>query len=74
MFGVERIGQFNVTKMGDDRYAVAVNNGNMGAFMTNKAGVEELRKKYNKETDTVELSTKKLKTHRKKKLKRRQLG
>ena len=59
MFGVERIGQFNVTKMGDDRYAVAVNNGNMGAFMTDKAGVEELRKKYNKETDTVELSTKK---------------
>ncbi len=59
MFGVERIGQYDVRKMDDKRYAVALNNGNIGAFITDKAGVEELRKKYNRETDTVELSRKK---------------
>lgn len=58
MLGVERIGQYNVTKMGDNKYAVALNNGNLGAFVTDKAGVEELRQKYNRATDTVEFSTK----------------
>ena len=57
MFGVERIGQYDVRKMDDNRYAVALNNGNLGAFVTDKAGVEKLRQKYNRETDTVEFST-----------------
>lgn len=58
MAGVETIGNFNVTKLADNKYAVAVNNGNMGAYVTDKAGVEALKEKYNKSKDTVEISDK----------------
>ena len=53
--GVETIGHYNVTKLGENKYAVAVNNGNLGAYMTDKAGVEALKEKYNKSEDTVEI-------------------
>ncbi len=58
MAGVETIGNFNVTKLADNKYSVAVNNGNMGAYVTDKAGVEALKEKYNKSKDTVEISDK----------------
>ena len=57
--GVETIGHYNVTKLGENKYAVAVNNGNLGAYMTDKAGVEALKEKYNKSEDTVEIGGKK---------------
>ena len=59
MFGVERIGNYNVTKLDSDKYLVAVSNGNMGACVTDKEGVERLREKYNRSQDTVEISGKK---------------
>ena len=58
MMGVETVGNFNVTKIGDNKYAVAVNNGNLGAYITDKAGVDALKEKYNKSKDTVEISEK----------------
>ena len=53
--GVETIGHYNVRKLGENKYAVAVNNGNLGAYITDKAGVEALKEKYNKSEDTVEI-------------------
>ena len=55
IFGVERIGNYNVTKLDSDKYLVAVSNGNMGACVTDKEGVERLREKYNRSQDTVEI-------------------
>ncbi len=46
MAGVERIGQYDVTPMKNGQYAVALNNGNIGAFVTDAKGVEEIRQKY----------------------------
>ena len=61
--GVETVGHYNVTKLGENKYAVAVNNGNLGAYMTDKAGVEALKEKYNKSEDTVEIGGKKKEKH-----------
>lgn len=56
MMGVEKIGNFDVKKISDNKYSVVCNNGNIGACITDKAGVEELRQKYNRSKDTVEKS------------------
>ena len=39
MMGVEKIGHFDVRKIGDNKYSVACNNGNIGACITDEAGV-----------------------------------
>ena len=58
MFGVETIGSYDVRSLGNGKYSVAVNNGNLGAYVTDKAGVDALREKYNRGADTVEISGK----------------
>ena len=58
MLGVETVGNFDIKKIGDNKYSVAVNNGNLGAFVTDKAGVDALKEKYNKSQDTVDISKK----------------
>lgn len=58
VLGVERIGDYKITDMGNGQYAVALTNGNMGAFVTDKKGLLEFKKKHNLETDTVEFSNK----------------
>lgn len=59
MMGVEKIGHFDVRKIGDNKYSVACNNGNIGACITDEAGVEKLREKYNRSKDIVEFEDKK---------------
>ena len=57
--GIETVGHYNVRKLGENKYSVAVNNGNMGAYVTDEAGVKALKEKYNKSEDTVEIGGKK---------------
>ncbi len=59
MSGVEIIGNRKVRQLGPDKYSVALTNGNMGAYITDKEGVDALREKYNRSQDTVEISGKK---------------
>ena len=56
---MEVIGNYNVTQIGKDKYAVSLNNGNLGAYVTDKDGVEELRFKEQLKEDKVEFSHKK---------------
>ncbi|MBS4760391.1 MAG: hypothetical protein KHX03_06805 [Clostridium sp.] len=58
MMGVETIGHFDVKKIGDNKYSVVCNNGNIGACIMDKAGVDALREKYNRSKDTVEFEDK----------------
>ncbi len=58
VLGVEKVGNYKITNIGDGRYAVALTNGNMGAFITDEKGLIEFKKKHNLETDTVEFSNK----------------
>ena len=53
-----RIGGYEVSDLGNGRYACSVTNGNMGAFVTDEAGLLKLREKYSKNEDTVEISSK----------------
>ena len=64
MSGVEIIGNRKVRQLGPDKYSVALTNGNMGAYITDKEGVDALREKYNRSQDTVEISGKKEKKGR----------
>lgn len=68
MLGVETIGNYDVRKLDDNRYSVALNNGNIGACIMDKAGVDALKEKYSKTTDTVEISKKPLTTEAKQEL------
>lgn len=43
----EVVGQYNITKMSDGNYSVSLNNGNIGAFVTDENGVQKIREKYN---------------------------
>lgn len=54
MVGVEVIGNYNVTPLGNGQYSIALNNGNMGARIGDESAVEQLREKYNKSSDTFE--------------------
>ena len=54
MAGVEVIGNYNVTPLGNGQYSIALNNGNMGARIGDESAVEQLREKYNKPADTFE--------------------
>ena len=42
----ETIGPYDITKLSDGKYSVHVNNGNMGACITDEAGVERIKQKY----------------------------
>lgn len=59
MTSVERIGNYQIRELGPDKYSVSLTNGNMGAFITDKEGLEKFKEKYNLSNDTVELSEKK---------------
>ena len=52
-FGVETIGNYNVKKLPNGKYSVAVNNGNLGACQVDAAAVEKLREKYQLGQDKV---------------------
>lgn len=47
---VERVGQYDITPMSDGKYGVSLNNGNIGAFVTDAAGVEKIKKEYEQKT------------------------
>lgn len=59
MLGTETIGAYKVTPMKDGKYAVTLTNGDKGAFVTDKKGLEEFKAKYNKKEDTAEINGKK---------------
>ena len=54
MAGVEVIGNYNVTPLGNGQYSIALNNGNMGARIGDELAVEQLREKYNRPADKFE--------------------
>ena len=55
MFGVERIGNFNVRKMSDGKYAVTTTiPGNCAACVVDEEGLKKIREKYNRQQDTFE--------------------
>lgn len=56
MAGVETIGNYDVKPLGNGKYSVALNNGNMGAAVVDEAAVQKLREKYNKSGDSFEKS------------------
>ena len=53
-----RIGDYKVTDLGNGRYACSLTNGNIGAFVTDEAGLLKLREKYSPKEDTIEISSK----------------
>lgn len=55
-FGVEKVGNYDVRKMDNGKYSVAVNNGNIGACVTDEAGVQKIRDKYAPDKDKVDIS------------------
>lgn len=57
MAGVEVIGNYNVTPIGNGQYSIALNNGNMGARIGDETAVEQLREKYNRPADSFEKKT-----------------
>jgi len=64
VLGVEKVGNYKITNMGNGQYAVALTNGNMGAFVTDEKGLLEFKKKHNLETDTVEIANKTKELHK----------
>lgn len=52
MFGIETIGPYNVRKLSDGKYSVALNNGNIGAGIVDEKRVQELRQQYSVSSET----------------------
>ena len=50
---VETIGNYDIKKLPNGMYSVSLNNGNMGAFMTDEAGLLKFKEKYANKGDTV---------------------
>jgi hypothetical protein len=50
--GVETIGNYDIKKLPNGMYSVSLNNGNMGAFMTDEAGLLKFKEKYANKGDT----------------------
>lgn len=62
MSTIASIPGYNVTKVGKDKYAVSVNNGNMGAVLLNKGQVKQLADVYGVPTKKEKSTTKKVLT------------
>ena len=52
---VETIGNYDIKKLPNGMYSVSLNNGNMGAFMTDEAGLLKFKEKYANKGDTADL-------------------
>ena len=50
--GVDTIGNYNITKLPNGMYSVSLNNGNIGAFMTDEAGLLKFKEKLENKGDT----------------------
>ena len=50
--GVETFGNYNIRKLPNGMYSVSLNNGNMGAFMTDEAGLLKFKEKHQNKGDT----------------------
>ncbi|MBQ2870522.1 hypothetical protein IJE86_02350 [bacterium] len=57
-FGVETVGNYNIDRMNNGKYAVSVNNGNLGAVLVDAAAIEAFKDKYSKADDKVSFSNK----------------
>lgn len=57
---VTTVGNYDIKPLPNGMYSVALNNGNIGAFMTDKKGVEKFLEKYNGSGDKF-VSTKTMK-------------
>ena len=62
MSPIASIPGYNISKVGKDRYAVSVNNGNMGAVLLNKDQVKQLADAYGVPTKKEKSITKKVLT------------
>ena len=62
MSSIASIPGYNISKVGKDRYAVSVNNGNMGAILLNKDQVKQLADVYGVPTKKEKSTTKKVLT------------
>ena len=49
--GMETFGNYNIRKLPNGMYSVSLNNGNMGAFMTDEAGLAKFKEKYENKAD-----------------------
>lgn len=56
-FGVETVGNFDIRSLGNGKYSVTCNNGNIGACIMDKKAVEALKEKYNASNDSFTKTT-----------------